>query len=114
MGSTAINRSGGTSDMNDDTSLVHELIGDAVVVGAWHNSDKLESEYYAAVKGSDGILAVVALVSYNPVADAITIKLIDEWMGPRYYNCPAEVLDALDPPPNKYAAEWRAKCKAKI
>ncbi|MFN3457270.1 MAG: DUF6927 domain-containing protein [Novosphingobium sp.] len=34
-----------------------------------------------------------------------------ETAGPYHHDCPAAILDLLDPPANDYAARWRAVCR---
>lgn len=38
-------------------------------------------------------------------------KVIDETMGPCYYDCPKKILNALSPTDNEFALAWREKCK---
>lgn len=39
---------------------------------------------------------------------------LTETMGPYHYDCPASILDLLGPPGNKYAANWRKACRARL
>ena len=39
------------------------------------------------------------------------IKIMDDSMGPCYYDFPAEWLDELGPPVNDWAREWRNRVK---
>jgi hypothetical protein len=41
-------------------------------------------------------------------------KVMDETVGPFYYDCPTRILDILTPTDNERANEWRAKCRETI
>ena len=83
---------------------------------------KGSTEYYAALRrthrdtGKTLTFALVVLVSYKPrEADGYTLgwKDMDESMGPYITNCPASILDLLDPPTNENAKRWREACRAR-
>jgi hypothetical protein len=42
------------------------------------------------------------------------VKSIGETGGPLYYDCPASILSLLSPTDDKYAIEWRNRCKERI
>lgn len=39
---------------------------------------------------------------------------LTETAGPCYFDCPAAILDLLDPPLNDYAARWREACRERL
>lgn len=82
-------------------------------------------EYYAAVEcakpdGTRYVFACIFLLDF--ARGEFGYKDMDESCGPNADNCPARILDLLTPlpspelsePGSKYAAEWRARCRAKI
>lgn len=83
-------------------------------------SSMVGSVYYAAVKSvlKDGsktdVFAAVCLTSADKRNDMnFGYKDMDESVGPNEARCPVGILDLLtDPPPNEWAAQWRAKCRA--
>lgn len=99
--------------MHEDDAQSHEIVKSALVA---------MSRYFAAVRttskstGKSHVRALVALVKYDPkAADGMTLgwKAMDETTGPYVENCPLGILNLLtDPPPNEYAAAWRARCRA--
>lgn len=78
--------------------------------------------YYAACQsyGPDGAqttFAIICLIRWNPGARdgyVFAYKDQDETMGPYKYDCPAAILDLLDPPANAYAARWREACRQRL
>lgn len=58
---------------------------------------------------------IVALVMpYTKRDGYLVVKDQDETMGPYAADCPARILDQLDPTDYQYAQEWRAKCRANL
>lgn len=55
------------------------------------------------------VWALVVLTSTN--GDELRYKEMSEDMGPCSYNCPVGILNALTPTANKWANEWRQKCR---
>lgn len=81
--------------------------------------------FFAAVKGVDGIRAVVCnyhwLHTYYYLENfEFTVSEENEY--PTKYNCPARVLDVLSPveqlysgrPAAQYVSDWREKCREQI
>ncbi len=81
-----------------------------------------DSVFYAALKTPEGpVTAFVALISRSPGGGHnFGYKDMDESMGPHEASCPARILDLLSPVEDlglgesgsKWAAEWRARCRA--
>lgn len=75
--------------------------------------------YYAAVKMTKfaepekaTIFAVVVLTQIdNSSHYNFSYKDMEESMGPYKYDCPVGILNILSPTENKYALEWREKCR---
>lgn len=69
-------------------------------------SAKVGREYYAAVKSrvTDEVFAVIAVLDSK---DGFGFKLMDETMGPYFYNCPDKILKLLTPTDNTFALKWR-------
>lgn len=61
------------------------------------------------------LTAMVVLVSFPSKSYYnIMYKEMGETSGPYRYDCPARILDRLDPPENMWAWEWRQKCRETI
>jgi len=92
-----------------DQWIVGDNLADSALVG---------STYYAAVRDrSEGrIFGLVALTSVNNKDPDfnISVKLMDETMGPCQYTCPKRILDKLTPTDDEYALEWRNRCYEQI
>jgi hypothetical protein len=71
-------------------------------------------EYYAAlkIKSKNEIIGVVILTEFKH--GELLIKVMDESMGPYYFNCPKNVLQVLTPTKHESAKEWRSKCYARL
>ena len=70
---------------------------------------------YAACKYKDQVLAVIGLIRYDYLNKEVFIKIMDETVGPYYYNMKKTVFDKLSPIKNKsYALEWRIKVQSKF
>lgn len=80
-------------------------------------STMVGKRYYAAVESSaqgrePEVFGVVVLTSVNNKSYFnFGYKDMDETMGPYAYDCPPTILDLLSPTDNKYALEWRRKCR---
>lgn len=82
-------------------------------------SSVVSTTYYAAVKMTRFaepekaiIFAAVVLTTIdNDSLYNFSYKDMEESMGPCKYDCPIGILDLLSPTENKYALEWRAKCR---
>ncbi|ASY46837.1 MULTISPECIES: DUF6927 domain-containing protein [Sphingomonadaceae] len=78
--------------------------------------------YYAATQvmtnGVGGeIFAIVCLVRWNPrdkEGMILGYKDMEESMGPCEDGCPAHILDLLTATDNKYALDWRERCRANL
>jgi hypothetical protein len=69
------------------------------------------------VTGKTEIFARVCLVKYNPRDREGMIfgyKDMSETMGPCEAECPAKILDLLDPTTSDYARDWRARCRTAL
>jgi len=78
-------------------------------------------EYYAAVEMIDKetnkrtVFAAVSLLNYaNGTYFNFGKKDMSEDMGPNVHNCPENILNLLTDTANKYAIEWRGKCRDAI
>lgn len=75
------------------------------------------STYYAAVQVSrkgvvEGVFGVVTLTSVNSKDYCnFSYKEMDESAGPYESDCPDTILKLLTPTDNKYALEWRERCR---
>lgn len=67
--------------------------------------------YYAAVKtvDTDEVWAAVFLTHVD--GDEFAYKDMDETVVPCYYDCPNSILKLLTPTDNKWANQWREKCR---
>lgn len=82
------------------------------------NGELEEGHYYCALKHPSGYVfgCVITMVRVNHNnREEVIYKMIDEGMGPCYYNCPEEVMNLLSPvnelPYPGYSLEWRNKQK---
>jgi hypothetical protein len=65
--------------------------------------------------GGDEIVGLVILTRWDRNSyHNYGWKDMDETQGPFETNCPARILDLLTPTDDKYAVEWRAKCRANL
>lgn len=78
------------------------------------------STYYAAVRRTNkgtgqgyvfGVVVLTRSAPRDPDGYTFGYKDMDESMGPCYYDCPAGILDLLDPTEQEYALNWRQKCR---
>ena len=80
--------------------------------GAWYGA----CQSYSA-DGEATTFAAICLIRWNPGARdgyVFGYKDMSETMGPYSYDCPASILDLLDPPANDYAAKWRDSCRQRL
>ena len=75
-------------------------------------SSMVGSVYYGAIQvDENNIHAAICLTSvdmqeyYN-----FSYKLMDETMGPMYFDCPVGILKLLTKTDDEYANEWRRRC----
>ena len=66
------------------------------------------SVYYCAYDIGEAVIGVVIITKVDGFY--VGTKVMDESMGPYYYDAPVSVLNALTPTDNEYANEWRRKC----
>ena len=73
-------------------------------------------EFYALCEHQkDNVVTTYAvMIKISYYKDEVCTKVMDETMGPCYYNCPAKILDRLPETDNKFALEWRKKCREQI
>ena len=92
------------------------VIEGATVVGSATTMQRANGEihsiYWQAIRTPAGAVVICcALLKCD--GGEWGYKLMDESMGPNYYDCPLRLLDmASDPMPGTYAADWRAKVRA--
>ena len=72
-------------------------------------------EAYSAIEltqndGSTVVIATICLWKYNKKSGEFAIKVMDETVGPAYYNPTAKLLKMVTPTGNDYANDWRYKC----
>jgi hypothetical protein len=76
--------------------------------------------YYAAVerRTQSDLLVFAVVVKINiyqrRTNPEFCYKEMDEGMGPYFHDCPVAVLDLLTPTENKYANEWRKRCRENL
>ena len=76
---------------------------------------------YAAIRktckssGASLVFGVVCLLDYRP-HDQYNFgwKEVEESMGPCESECPARILDLLTPTDEKFAIEWRQRCRERL
>lgn len=68
--------------------------------------------YYAAYR-KDGVTSAVVVLTGRSKG-YLNLKPIREQEGPFYHDCPASILDRLDPTDHKWAQSWREKCRANL
>lgn len=57
-------------------------------------------------------IIALELLSYARADSCWGHKSLDEGMGPNACDCPLRILDAAEPNPSGYAAEWRERVRA--
>jgi len=79
-----------------------------------HVEDK-EYAIYSACKYKDQVIAVIGLIRYDYLNKEVFIKIMDESVGPYYYDMKKTVFDKLTPIKQKsFASEWRKKVQSKF
>ena len=81
-------------------------------------SSMVGSVYYAAAKNQNGdIFAIVTLTAGKHSKNdscGLWYKVMDETVGPYYWDCPASILDMLTPTQYESAKEWRKTCRERL
>ena len=81
-------------------------------------------EYYAAVRETDKVEKTVKVYAVagkvylkritqkqpNKSVQSYTFEYFEEKLNPRFYNCPASILNLLEEPENDNARQWRLNC----
>lgn len=99
----------------DETKQPSKMVKSVTVA----KSRMVGSTYYGAINvwtNKDGVISneyVGVVVLTKTRYSHISIKVMEETMGPCYYDCPKSILDMLTPTMNELAIEWRAKCYKK-
>ena len=74
-----------------------------------------EYAIYSACKYKDQIIAVIGLIRYDYLNKEVFIKIMDESVGPYYYDIKKNVFKHLTPIKEKsFAGEWRKKVQSKF
>jgi len=76
-----------------------------------------DKEYviYSACKCKDQVVAVIGLIRYDYLNKEVFIKIMDETVGPYYYDMKKTVFDKLTPiKENSFASNWRKKVQSKF
>lgn len=96
------------------TSLSYpEAVTSDIESGGSHKVVKRSGRYYAVEEVKTGdVFAVVALG--RKTRGEVSIKLVDEGMGPFHWDCPASILNLLSPTTSEYALKWRDECRTQI
>lgn len=68
--------------------------------------------YYAAYR-QDGITSAVVVLTGRSKG-YLNLNAIWEKAGPFYHDCPASILDRLDPTDHAWAQTWRDTCRANL
>jgi hypothetical protein len=71
-----------------------------------------DNEVYLLIEHLNKKIALVCLLGYR--SGEFMYKDMDESMMPYYFNCPIRILDKLSPTENKYATQWREKCRKEV
>lgn len=103
---------------NKKPSVVEAFKMDMTLPIVDYNIEYLEGkEYaiYAACKYKDQVIAMVGLIRYDYLNKEVFIKIMDESVGPYYFDMKKSVFDLLTPIKEKsYAAKWREKVKSRF
>lgn len=78
------------------------LLKDAMVGSTWYGAVKLTE--------TGEVFAAVFLTSTRDGTE-FAYKDMSDSMGPCQYDCPESILKLLSPTDNKFALEWREKCR---
>lgn len=73
--------------------------------------DENDKKIYRMIENAP-VFAVVILTSVD-MKDYFNFsyKIMDETVGPYYYDCPNSILKLLSPIKNEFATKWRSECK---
>ena len=72
---------------------------------------------YAAVEMTDkqtgkiDVVAYVMMTHQIPEMQELIVRTESETVGPVKASCPVAILNMLTPPKNKYAENWRKRCR---
>ena len=93
---------------------IEKIDGDIVL----YNNRYYEHEsyvIYSSCKYQNEVVAVIGLISYDTKNKEVNIKIMDETVGPHYYNMKKSVFDKLTPLKNQsYAQKWRNQVQSKF
>jgi len=92
--------------------FTRELLGEKQTMLASAHIGGIGGTFYAAVRQLDSgkVWAMVVLTTGCPGA-RFGWKAMEEQMGPCECDCPACILDLLTPTDDRYAMEWRQRCR---
>ena len=110
MGTTVYNDYGSTWD----EMVRYELTGSKTGEGDRYRVLAKSGRYYAVERIEEGIVTAVVALGQKYRDGDISVKLVDENMGPYERKAPAKILDLLSPTDSEYALEWRAACRANL
>lgn len=75
-----------------------------------HNIEQIDNSFivYSSCKYENEVIAIIGLIDYDLKNKEVYIKIMDETVGPHYYNMSKSVFDKLTPlKQNSYAQKWR-------
>ena len=74
-----------------------------------------EYAIYSACKYKDQVIAVIGLIRYDYLNKEVFIKVMDETVGPYFYDMKKSVFDKLTPiKTESFANKWRDKVKLRF
>ena len=91
-----------------------------------HNIEKVDGDIigdnqlqsyvvYSSCKYQDEVVAIIGLIDYDLKNKEVYIKIMDETVGPVYYNMSKSVFDKLTPLKEKsFAQKWRNQVRSKF
>ena len=82
-----------------------------------HIEDDQYDQYaiYSACQCKDKVIAVIGVIRYDYLNKEVFIKIMDETVGPHYYDMKKTVFDKLTPIKEKsFATDWRKKVQSKF
>lgn len=90
----------------------YEILTEALYGSTWYGAIREKPEDACGIAmPSSPVFACIILTHVRE--GMFSYKIMDEAMGPCYYDCPAHVLKILSPTDNAYALEWRRACTEK-
>jgi hypothetical protein len=89
----------GENDKSIFRHLASSKVGDVVYIA---------TEFTNKILGETKVMGTVVLTENKN--GEFGYKIMDEDMGPFYYDCPPKILKLLSPTDCKQASEWRQKC----